>query len=83
MLVQFHIKRQFNKLAVSLWVDCDRKTASLLASYERRIIRADEAVEFWKVSTPEMAEKWLTEPQGEMGSRIETLEHITRLGLAA
>lgn len=82
MLAQFQIKRHFNRLAISLWVDRDRKKANLLATYDRRILRMGD-VEFWKVSTPNDAEAWLSEPQGELGNRIETLEHLARTGIAA
>ena len=78
MLAQFRMVRQFNKLRVVLWVDCENKESSMCVSYERRLIRPDEAIPFHLTRTPELAEAWLSTPIGERGSRIETMEWSAR-----
>jgi hypothetical protein len=77
MLASFQIKRQFNKLTVSLWIECEQEVASMIVTYDRRIVRTGD-IEFWKVKTPEMAEGWLSAPQGELGNLVETLEWQAR-----
>jgi hypothetical protein len=72
MISSFTIKRTFYRTSVSLTVDCERETADLLAKHNR-IIRDMGQIEFWKVSTPEKAERFLSETIGERGSLIETL----------
>lgn len=83
MLSYFQIERQFNKLRANIHVDRKCEEATLLVTYDRRIIRPAEPIQYWMVSTPELAEAWLGATIGERGSRIETLEWQCRLDLLA
>lgn len=83
MLSYFQIERQFNKLRANIHVDCKREEATLLITYDRRIIRPSETVAYWMVKTPDLAEAWLGATIGERGSRIETLEWQCRIGVLA
>lgn len=84
MLANFTICRTFNKLRVTLVVDCVRKDADLALTYDRRL-REQRAVPFWEVETPEKAEAYLSRPAGELGTMVETIEHQYRhkWGIAA
>ena len=73
MLANFTIKRTFRETRVTLYVDCERKAASIVATHNR-IIRDQGDIEFWKVETPEKANRFLSETIGERGSLIETLQ---------
>lgn len=73
MLTSFTIKRTFNKLRVTLAVDCEAREAEACVTYNRRIVR-QVTVQFEAVRTPEEAEAWFTYPRGERGSLVETLE---------
>lgn len=77
MLTSFTIKRTFYETRVSLYVDCEAKTADCLVTYDRRIVR-QEGVPFWQTDTPEKAAAWLSETVGVEGSRLETLHAINR-----
>ena len=80
MLANFTIKRTFNKLRVSLYVDCDAKESALVVSYDRRLIRVGEIIPFHETNTPELAERWLSRTTSEYGSRVEWLETMCRTG---
>ena len=82
MLANFTIVRTFNKLRVTLVVDCVRKEADITVVYERRI-RHTQSVRFDLASTPEIAESYLSRDDinhPEHGSMIEALEIQYRLG---
>lgn len=81
MLAHFAVRRDFNKLAVVLYVDCQREEASATVTYSRRIIRLNVPVPFQDAATPEAAEGWLCRPVGECGSLLERLEYDCRTGL--
>lgn len=83
MLSYFQIERQFYKLRANLHVDCKREEASLLVTYDRRIVPPSENIPYWQVKTPELADSWLGATIGERGSRIETLEWQCRWTMGA
>lgn len=86
MLSFFKIRRNFHKLTVSLTVDGDAKTAEVVVSYDRRIVRIEE-IPFDLVSTGgkiadvAKAEAWLSRPCGERGNYVEALEWACRTGV--
>lgn len=84
MLASFQIRRTFNKLRATIYVDCEAKDASLMVTYDRRILHCGYgtglAVFFQDVSTPEKAESWLgaevadCREKGAVISRLEAME---------
>ena len=77
MLASFTVTRTFNKLRATLVVDCTRKEADVILTYDRRI-RHIGKIAYHEVSTPEMAEQWFGRPYAskpELGNLMEGLEH--------
>jgi hypothetical protein len=83
-LANFTIRRQFNKLRATIYVDCEARTASVTLTYDRVIVRQED-ISYYRVFSPETAEAWLARDAGERGSLLETLEwqYRNRVGIAA
>lgn len=79
MLAAFTTRSRFYKLTVTLAVDCEDKSAEMTITYDRRILRI-EAVSFYDVREPALAEAYLGRPMGERGSFVEALEWSCRHG---
>lgn len=77
MLQYFSVKRYFNKLAVSISVDCEHAEAEINVSYDR-VLKRSSGVHFHEVDTPEKAEAYLRQHVGERGSLLEALEQQYR-----
>lgn len=78
MLASFTARRTFCKLVISLQVDCERKTADALVTYDRRIVYQGWSQPYEAVSTPEKAEAFLSRPVGQHATFVEHLEFIYR-----
>jgi len=78
MLASFIIRRTFCKLVVSLQVDCERKTADALVTYDGRIVYQGWSQPYDGVSTPEKADAFLSRPAGQHATFVEHLESIYR-----
>ena len=82
MLANFTSAYTFNKLRITLVVDCVRKQADVTVVYDRRIRHLGK-IAYWLVDTPEKAEAYWREDSvthPEHGNRIEGLEAQYRLG---
>lgn len=79
MLANFTVRRVFNDLKLSLFVDLERKDACLTVTYARRLIaRHSDQVALREVCTPEKAEAYLRKPAGQHATLVEHLEHLLR-----
>lgn len=85
MLQSFIVRRNFNKLTVRIYVDCDAREAHVSITYDRRLIR-NEAVRYSGFCNPEMCEAWFGQPvqmaDGQL-SMLEALEWQCRKGILA
>ena len=81
MLAFFQIKRIFNKLQVTMTVDCEHREAEILVKYDHRIVRAAEHIPFHEVMTPELADRWFANVRNERGTFMESLEWQIRSGI--
>jgi hypothetical protein len=80
MLANFTIARHFNNLRATLVVDCTRKEASISLTYNRRL-RECRDIPYHEVSTPDIAEAWLSRTSitaPEHGNMLEAIEHQYR-----
>jgi hypothetical protein len=59
MLAQFIVKRTFNKVSVSLYVDIETKTADLMIK-EDRLIRKSGEINFHEVRDVQLAEAYFS-----------------------
>jgi hypothetical protein len=79
MITQFKCEAHFNKLHVTLYVECgvgrprDEWDAGICVTYDR-IIVGEYTAPFHDVNTPDKAEKWLHRAVGEYGNFVETIE---------
>ena len=85
MLASFIIRRTFNKLCVSLYIDCERKEESAIVKYDGIIVwNGSTGTSYTNLDTPEKAERWLAgnidTGRGGTASRIEHLEYQARHG---
>lgn len=77
MLAQFIVKRTFNKVSVSLYVDVEAKTADLMIK-EDRLIRKSGEINFHEVRDVQLAEAYfsrLVEVPGADG-KLSFLEYL-------
>ena len=75
MIAQFIIKRNFNRVSISLYVDCETKEASLMIK-EGRLLRQTQDVAFWEVKTPQEAERWLSHQVPVSDGTLPFLEYL-------
>lgn len=59
MLTQFQIKKIFNRVNVSLYVDIETQTADLMIK-EDRLIRKSGLINFWEVRDVQLAEAYFS-----------------------
>jgi len=86
MLSSFIVKHHFNKLAVSTYVDCEKKEISVTVKYDRRIVRNDAPnanirYDSRDMCSPEHIETFFRQPHAnpELGNRLEGMEYSYRL----
>ena len=81
MLASFVDRTHFCLLTVTLYVDCEKREASLDISYKRKLFRVNEPIRFDEVRSPEMARDWLHTPAGQHHTRIEHWEYMLKSGI--
>lgn len=70
MLAFFNLKRTYHNVKASLYVDLERKHASITMTVNGRITDTFEP-KLWEVDTVEKAEKYLSRDCGETGTFME------------
>jgi hypothetical protein len=88
MLTQFVYKRTFNRITVSIYVDCETKTAEITLK-EGRLIRKTYELTYCEVSSPELCRDYfageitIRAKDGTHGtiSRLEDWDRCAGLGL--
>lgn len=79
MLSLFTTRHTFGLCRATLYVDCDKQSASMDVARARRLVVVNHAVPFHEVRTPELAERYMSAPVSdwrEAGAVIGRMEGI-------
>lgn len=84
MLTQFTVRRTFYKTTVTVYVDCERREASVLVKWDRLIAKSADlaGMDLQECLTPEGCNTWLSRTRGAHGSFIETMERDRKRAMA-
>ena len=76
MLAHFTVKRTFYKLTVKLWVDCEKRDASITTKYDGVLKDVYQHVIFADVDSPEKAEAYLGRPIRGVDGDVPLIEWL-------
>jgi hypothetical protein len=76
MLSMFVVKRTFYKLEVKLWVDCEKRDASITTKYAGILQDVHQHVIFADVDSPEKAEAYLGRPIRGVDGDVPLIEWL-------